>query len=108
MTAQITWFIEPKNSAVNNALAQELGEEDFLRNQYVVLARGLTARVNLWRCQTYDLVGFLIKSQSELNMRHGPDFQIFNQTGNGQIRLISFLKKKQRKPTKRTKQSAKQ
>jgi hypothetical protein len=75
------WFIEPLDSATNEALSRELSEEKFCRE--IICGDG--KKRNLWGCR-WEFVYSFKMSKSASGFR----FKVFNRRGGGKIREFKF------------------
>jgi hypothetical protein len=78
------WYVEPFDSHTNLAVSMQLPEENFGQ---IVLPDGQMH--NLWRCTSRQARTFW---KDRKNM--GLQLNIYNQEGNGEIRMCNFLFKK--------------
>ncbi len=85
MTVSYQWFIEPKDSFTNEAIARVTDTEDAETSKFCEDGR----KHDLW-CVPYSIVSFFLKSK-----RTDPlTFTVWVRRGNGKIRKWLFLKKK--------------
>jgi len=83
---EYTWYVEPLDSHTNLAVSMQLSEENF--GQFVCADQ---ERHNLWRCDLLEAVAFW---RSKISA--GLTLNVYNQEGNGQIRLCNFLMPKKK------------
>ena len=91
------WYVEPLDSATNEALARELPEVDALRD--VRDDRGILR--NVYRVGSR-MLSFLRNSRSQAHLR----FRVYVREGHGKMRLAPFLPSKPKRTMIRSRTKA--